>query len=108
MGGTDYAAACQDVFDRITATRPSPIYVPGQDGGGGFGEEPAPRLIHRAHEALDDAADVAARRTVSDGGWVWSRARSTGDVSALEAATLAAWAVLRNPAPAVAPFMLFG
>jgi hypothetical protein len=39
---------------------------------------------------------------------VWSRAKSTGDVSALEAATLAAWAVLRNPPPAAAPFVLFG
>lgn len=88
LGGTDYAAACQDVYDRLLA--------------------PAPRLIHRADEALELAADVAARRTIGDGGWIWSRAKSTGDVSPLEAATLAAWAVLRNPPAAVAPFILFG
>lgn len=87
LGSTDYAAACQDVYDRIMA--------------------PMPRLIHREHEALDVAADVAGRRLIGDGGWVWSRAKSTGDVSTLEAATLAAWAVLRNPAPAEAPFMIF-
>jgi hypothetical protein len=88
LAGPDYAAACQDVFDRITA--------------------PTPRLVHREHEALDVAADVAGRRSISDGGWIWSRAKSTGDVSPLEAATLAAWAVLRNPPAAVAPFILFG
>jgi phage terminase large subunit-like protein len=89
MGSTDYAAACQDVFDRITHP----------DG---------PRIRLRAHEALDTAADVAGRRTISDGGWIWSRTRSTGDVSTLEAATLAAWAVLRNPAAEEAPFVVFG
>jgi hypothetical protein len=86
----DYAAACQDLFDRIT--------------------DPAgePRLLHRDSEALDDAADVAGRRALGDGGWVWSRTRSTGDVSTLEAATLAAWGVLRNPAATPAPFLMFG
>jgi hypothetical protein len=86
--GPDYAAACQDIYDRIT--------------------DPAgPRLLHREHEALDTAADVAGRRALHDGGWVWSRNRSTGDVSCLEAATLAAWAVLRNPEPTPAPFVVF-
>lgn len=86
--GPDIGAACQDFYDRVT------------DPGG-------PRLRHRAHHALDDAADVAGRRALHDGGWVWSRTRSTGDTSALEAATLAAWALLRNPAPAPAPFVMF-
>jgi hypothetical protein len=88
LAGPDYAAACQDTFDRIT--------------------DPRPRLRLRAHEALDVAADVAGRRMLHDGGWVWSRTRSTGDVSTLEAATLAAWAVLRNPAPEPVPFTIFG
>lgn len=85
---TDYAAGCQDIFDRIT------------DPG-------APRIRLREHEALDLAADVAGRRPLTDGGWVWSRTKSTGDVSALEAATLAAWALLRNPVPEAAPYVVF-
>jgi hypothetical protein len=88
LGGADYTAACQDVYDRIT--------------------EPHPRILLRTHEALDAAADVAGRRVINDGGWIWSRTKSTGDVSTLEAATLAAWGVLRNPPAAVAPFVLFG
>jgi hypothetical protein len=88
LGGGDYPAACQDLFDRITA--------------------PEPRLIHRTHAALDDAADIAGKRLRGDGAWVWSRTKSAGDISALEAATLAAWAVLRNPAPAPAPKVYFG
>lgn len=89
LAGPDYAAACQDVYDRIT-------------------DPAAPRLRMRSHEALDDAADIAGRRLLGEGGWIWSRAKSTGDVSPLEAATLASWAVLRNPPAAVAPFILFG
>jgi hypothetical protein len=78
LGGGDYPAACQDLYDRVT--------------------DPAgPRLRHRMHGALDDAADIAGKRLRGDGAWVWSRTRSAGDISALEAATLAAWAVLRNP-----------
>jgi hypothetical protein len=88
-GRPDYPAACQDFFDRIT------------DTGG-------PRILLRAHEALDLAADVAGRRPTYDGGWTWSRTRSTGDISALEAATLAAHAVARQPAPAPAPLIHFG
>lgn len=88
LAGPDYAAACQDVLDRVTAT--------------------VPTLRHRRHAALDDAADVAGRRTVADGAWVWSRSASTGDICALEAMTLAAWAVARNPVPAEAPAVYFG
>jgi hypothetical protein len=76
----DYASGCQDLYDRVT--------------------DPAgPRLIHRASEPLDAAVDVAGRRRLEEGGWVWSRKRSTGDISTLEAATLAAWAVARAPVP---------
>jgi hypothetical protein len=89
LARADYAAGCQDLFDRVA--------------------DPAgPRLRHRTHAALDDAADIAGKRLGGDGGWVWSRTRSAGDISALEAATLAAWAVLRNPAPAPAPLLYFG
>jgi hypothetical protein len=74
----DYTAACQDVYDRLVG--------PG-----------APRVIHRRHAALDTAADVAGTRGVGDGAWVWSRAKSTGAIDALEAATLGTWAVARAP-----------
>jgi hypothetical protein len=81
----DSAAGCQDLYDRIT--------------------DPAgPRLFHRSHEALDDAADTAERRFVGDGGWVWKRNPFSAP---LEAATLAAWAVARNPAPEPVPFVVF-
>jgi len=81
----DATAACQDVFDRIT--------------------DPAgPRVLHRAHEALDVAADTAVRRFTNDGGWLWKRNPFSDP---LEAATLAAWAVARNPAPLEAPFVVF-
>jgi hypothetical protein len=87
-GRPDYPAACQDLFDRIV--------------------DPAgPRLFHRRSESLDASTDVAARRFLSDGAWVWSRTKSTGDVSPLEAGTLAAHAVARRPTPAPAPAFRF-
>jgi hypothetical protein len=93
---TDYAAACQDLYDRLHDVRP--------DAAG----KPRPQLVHRRHEGLDDAVDVAGRQKLQDGGWVWSRTKSTGDISTLEAATLAAWAVARNPVELPAPFVMFG
>jgi hypothetical protein len=83
----EYASACSDFFDRVT--------------------ELQPRLIIRSHEAMDGAADVAGRRLGEEGQWVWSNARSTGDISALSAGTLAAWAAMRAPAPAPAPMAIF-
>ena len=83
-GRPDFPAACQDVYDRIV-------------------DQAGPRLFHRSNEALDDAADVAARRVLADGAWVWSRSRSGGEVDPLEAMTLAAWAVARNVAPEPPP-----
>lgn len=79
----DYTAACQDTYDRLCdaeARKPE-----------------GARLIARRHQALDDAADVAGTRGVGDGAWVWSRAKSTGAIDALEAGTLAAWAAARAP-----------
>jgi hypothetical protein len=80
---TRYPAACQDFHDRITS--PDPVT--------------GPRVRIRSAEALDAAADVAGKRPVEDGGWTLSRTRSTGDVDALEAAVLGAWAVARAPEP---------
>jgi hypothetical protein len=93
---TDYAAGCQDFYDRLHDVRPDET-----------GAE-RPQLIHRRHDGLDDAVDVAGRQKLQDGGWVWSRTKSTGDISTLEAGTLAAWAVARNPVELPAPFVVFG
>jgi len=76
----DYPAACQDFYDRMTADTPR-VRVRDRDG------------------SFDSACDVAGRRMVSDGSWVWSRTRSTGHIDALEGANLACWAVVRTPAP---------
>jgi hypothetical protein len=89
-GVTDYAAACQDLYDRITH--------PGE----------VRPIAMRRHPALDDAMDVAGRRFTGDGGWVWSVTGSAGDISTLEAGTLAVWALLRNPPDLPAPFVVFG
>ena len=80
----DYAAGCQDLFDRVTDL----------DG---------PRLFHRGPPEggtdLDIAVDVAGRRKLEEGGWVWSAKYSGGHIDALEGATLASWAVARAPVP---------
>lgn len=47
------------------------------------------RLRHLAQPELDRAVANADRREVGDGGWLWSRLRSTVDISPLVAATLA-------------------
>jgi hypothetical protein len=83
--GSDAAAGCQDFYDRVT-------------------DPTGPRLLHRSHEALDDAIDTAERRFIGDGGWLWKRNPTSAP---LEAATLAAWAVARNPVPEAAPFVVF-
>lgn len=86
-GRPDYPAACQDLYDRITDAQ-------------------GPRMRVRVHEAMDTAADVAGRRFLADGAWVWDRTRSAGDLSPLEAGTLAGHAVARQPVD-VAPFTMF-
>ena len=49
-----------------------------------------PRLRFRPNAALDDAASVAARRSVADA-WAWGRRQSATSISALTAATVALW-----------------
>jgi hypothetical protein len=44
----------------------------------------------RQHTALDAAVAVAAKRSLGDGGWVWSRTSAESPIAALEAATIAA------------------
>ena len=62
--------ACAAIFDRVREK---------QLRQGGFAE-------------LNDAVAAAAKRAVGDR-WAWGRKVSTADISTLEAATLAAWAV---------------
>lgn len=65
---TDYQDACAGLFLAV------------QNGS----------LQHRGDPELEDAVNGAVKRTVGDR-WVWGRRKSARDVSALEAATLAAW-----------------
>lgn len=92
----DQAAACQDLWDRIA---------------GRAALEAGPQLLHRGPEDgtgdLDTAVDVAGRKFIGEGAWVWSDLHSTGDQSALKAATLAAWAVARAPVPMVVGRTMF-
>jgi hypothetical protein len=48
-------------------------------------------LRHGSHAELNAAVRVASKRPVGDR-WAWGRKQSDADISALEAATLAAWA----------------
>lgn len=61
------------------------------------GNKLPPVWLHRPHPALDDAAELAAKRSVGDGAWVLGRRASVGSVSALEAATLSSWGVDHLP-----------
>jgi phage terminase large subunit-like protein len=81
-GGGDYAAACQSMFDLIVEGR----------------------LAHRGQSELDEAVRVVGRRTAGDS-WVFGRAASAADISALVAATVAAH---RAGRPHVLPRVVFG
>lgn len=69
---TTLGLACQIVYDRVRAGT----------------------LSHPGHPDLDAAVSVATRRDVGEGpsAWAWARRRSGGDISMLEAVTLAGWA----------------
>jgi hypothetical protein len=73
----DYSAACANFTDALDA------------GAYRF----------RQHPILDAAVPVAAKRSLGDGGWVWSRTSSEAHIAALEAATIAADVVVNRPAP---------
>jgi hypothetical protein len=53
--------------------------------------------LYKPHEALDAAADLATRRWIMDGAWVWGRRASVGSISALEAATLGSYGLDHMP-----------
>ncbi len=52
---------------------------------------------HRPHDALNAAADLAARRWIQDGAWVWGRRASVGSIAALEAATWSSCGIDHRP-----------
>lgn len=54
------------------------------------------------HPAMDEARRAARRRWTDAGGWVWSRRRSSGDISPLTAWTMAQWQA-RQQKPAARP-----
>lgn len=74
----------------------------------GFGDGLADGSIKvRRHPALDAAVAVAVKRNVRDGAFVWARRAAGASVAALEAATLAVWAVRHRPPATGEPFIYF-
>lgn len=92
---SDVTSGAADLFDRV---------CPLDDDGNVTGP---PRIVFRPSEALNGAVDRAAKRMVGDGAWAWGRRTSSGSIAALEAATLAARAAVRN-VPAPAPYTYTG
>lgn len=56
---------------------------------------------HLSQPELNAAVANADRREVGDGGWLWSRKRSSVDISPLVAVTLARWAATASDGPSV-------
>jgi phage terminase large subunit-like protein len=54
-------------------------------------------IRHEGEAPLDEAVAAAAKRAIGEGGWVWGRRASVGDISALIAATAALRAVDELP-----------
>jgi len=57
-------------------------------------------LTHPSHPELDLAVSFAAKRNVGDR-WTWARKTSAGDISMLEAVTLASWGASSQLDPAL-------
>lgn len=70
---TEHAQACAGLLAAVDATPPA--------------------FRHIGQEPLDLAVACAVRRSVTDV-WLWTRAKSTGDIAPLVAITLARWAAL--------------
>lgn len=71
-GLDDYVTACADLYDAVDAKQ----------------------VEHGDYDDLNDAVAAAAKRKVGER-WAWSR--RNGDVSMLEAATLAHWGAMHQP-----------
>ncbi|WP_314148231.1 hypothetical protein [uncultured Leifsonia sp.] len=53
---------------------------------------------YKPHDRFDSAAELATKRYVGDGTWIFGRRASVGSISALESATLGAYGVHHMPA----------
>jgi hypothetical protein len=108
LTGTDKAAACQDFWDRLCDPEALELGPRVRH----FAEHPAPDPDDpddaQVPSRLDAAVDVAGRRFIGEGAWVWSAKDSQGDVAVLEAATLALRALLQAPPEAVPGRTVFG
>lgn len=62
----------------------------------------------RRHPSLDAAVQVAVKRLVSDGAFLWARQSAGASIAALEAFGLAAFALGHRPIPAAKPLIDFG
>lgn len=51
----------------------------------------------RTHPALETAAELAARRWIQDGAWIWGRRASIGSIATLEAGTWSSWGIDHMP-----------
>lgn len=79
-----YSGACSAVFNGIVHKAEDGTKLP-------------PVWLYIPSDALDAAADTAAKRSTGDAGWVWGRRASTGSISPLEAGTLSTWGVDNLP-----------
>ncbi|QTF71758.1 hypothetical protein [Arthrobacter woluwensis] len=79
-----YTGACSSVYRGVVNRAEDGAKLP-------------PVWLHRPHQALNDAADVAAKRSTGDAAWAWGRRVSSGSVAVLEAATLSTWGVDNLP-----------
>lgn len=59
----------------------------------------------RQHPSLDAAVQVAVKRLVADGAFLWARQSAGASIAALEAFGLAAFALGHRPLPALPPMM---
>lgn len=107
LTGTDVASASQDLRDRLAdrdATdrcEDAELRQLGRLRSAACCDRHGPRVLHRSDPRLDAAADVAGRRFIGEGAWVFSARESTGDVAALQAMTLAVRALDHAPAQLV-------
>lgn len=80
--GRAYVAACGEFYDAVVQGK----------------------IRHRDQPALNRAAEGAQRRDIGDGAWAWARRRSTTDIRAVVAATLAHHCLLEHEATTVEPW----
>lgn len=85
LSGRDYSVACANLLDAL----------------------PERGYLFREHPVLDAAVKVAAKRSVGDGGFVWSRTTAAAPIASLEAATLAGYAATHRPADPGPPVIHF-